>query len=457
MFLVIEIIEKNKLRMNNLAAERPQLAEQVEALDWKELQAALEECIFKEQKTGLRENYGPASYFTLNPESSEQEALYRQAFEHGEAIVRAGKVASFTVAGGQGTRLGYDGPKGTLPVSPIRKKTLFQLFAEQILGVSQKYGTQIPWYIMCSPLNLEATISHFEENGYYGLAKDNIKFFAQGVMPATDFEGNLLLASNDSLALSPNGHGGSLKALIDSGSINDMSERGVRHVSYFQVDNPLVTTINPLFIGLHDLQKSDMSSRSITKTGPFEKLGNFVSTGDRISIIEYSDLPEEKALEKDEAGQIKYRAGSPAIHILRRDFIEQFASGEIKLPYHRAEKKVAHIDETGQLITPEQPNAVKFETFVFDALPLAKNPLILEADRSEEFSPVKNMTGNDSLESSKADQIQKAKNWLLKAGHKCIGNSIVEICPRSFPSPEDIQLTDLANIDLNHDEIYLSK
>jgi len=457
MFLVIEIIEKNKLRMNNLAAEIPQLAEQVEALDWQELQAALEECIFKEQKTGLRENYGPASYFTLNPENSEQEALYRQAFEHGEALVRAGKVASFTVAGGQGTRLGYDGPKGTLPVSPIRKKTLFQLFAEQILGVSQKYETVIPWYIMCSPLNFEATISHFEENGYYGLAKDNIKFFAQGVMPATDFEGNLLLASKDSLALSPNGHGGSLKALIDSGSINDMAERGVRHVSYFQVDNPLVTTINPLFIGLHDLQKSDMSSRSITKAGPFEKLGNFVSMGNRISIIEYSDLPEKKALEKDEAGQIKYRAGSPAIHILRRDFIEQFASGEIKLPYHRAEKKVAHIDETGQLITPEQPNAVKFETFVFDALPLAKNPLILEADRSEEFSPVKNMTGNDSLESSKADQIQKAKNWLLKAGHKCMDNSIVEICPRSFPSPEDIQLTDIANIDLNQDEIYLSK
>ena len=166
---------------------------------------------------------------------------------------------------------------------------------------------------MCSPLNLEATISHFEENSYYGLAKEDIKFFAQGVMPATDFEGNLLLASEDSLALSPNGHGGSLKALIDSGSIKDMADREIQHVSYFQVDNPLVSTINPLFIGLHDLQKSDMSSRSLTKTGPFEKLGNFVSIGDRISIIEYSDLPEEKALEKDESGQIKYRAGSPCL------------------------------------------------------------------------------------------------------------------------------------------------
>ena len=391
----------------------------------------------------------------MNPENSEQEDLYRQAFEHGEALVRAGKVASFTVAGGQGTRLGYDGPKGTLPVSPIRKKTLFQLFAEQILGVSQKYETVIPWYIMCSPLNLEATISHFEENGYYGLAKDNIKFFAQGVMPATDFEGNLLLASEDSLALSPNGHGGSLKALIDSGSIKDMANRGIQHVSYFQVDNPLVSTINPLFIGLHDLQESDMSSRSLTKTGPFEKLGNFVSIGERLAIIEYSDLPEEKALEKDELGEIKYRAGSPAIHILRRDFIEQFASGEIKLPYHRAEKKVAHVDETGQLLSPDQPNAVKFETFVFDALPFAKNPLILEADRNEEFSPVKNMTGVDSLESSQQDQIKRAKRWLKNAGYAIKAETTVEICPRAYPSEQTILSANLDEYNFDANSIYL--
>ncbi|MGY8712534.1 MAG: UTP--glucose-1-phosphate uridylyltransferase, partial [Verrucomicrobiia bacterium] len=156
---------------------------------------------------------------------------------------------------------------------------------EQIRGISEKYEVTIPWYIMCSPLNLEATIAHFEENNFYGLEKENIKFFAQGVMPATDFDGNLLLASQNSLALSPNGHGGSLKALIDSGAVTDMANRGVEHLSYFQVDNPLVSTINPLFIGLHDLQKSDMSSRSLTKTGPFEKLGNFVSIGDRITII----------------------------------------------------------------------------------------------------------------------------------------------------------------------------
>ena len=451
----MDIIEMNQLRMNELAACSPQLAEQVKALDWIELQAALDECIFKKDKIGLPEEYGPASYFPLIPGNPEQEKLYVQAFEHGESLIRAGKTAAFTVAGGQGTRLGYDGPKGTLPVSPIKGKPLFQLFAEQIAGIGEKYDVTIPWYVMCSPLNLEATLAHFEENGYYGLNQENLAFFAQGVMPATDFEGYLLLTNPDSLALSPNGHGGSLKALIDSGSVADMAQRGIEHVSYFQVDNPLVGIINPLFIGLHDLQKSDMSSRSLTKTGPFEKLGNFVSIGDRVTIIEYSDLPDEKALEKEDDGRIKYRAGSPAIHVLRRDFIEQFASGEIKLPYHRAEKKVACLSDTGESVTPEEPNAIKFETFVFDALPLAKNPLILEADRLEEFSPVKNKRGVDSLESSQADQVKRAKRWLENAGHTVKERAVVEICPRAFTCEKDVLEAVLENYDLDADLIYL--
>ena len=454
---IMDIIERNQQRMNELASTSPHLAKQVKELNWSEVRSALEECIFNKEEIGLPKDYGPADYFPLIPVSTEQSELYQKAYQHGESLIRAGKTAAFTVAGGQGTRLGYDGPKGTLPVTPIKKKTLFQLFAEQILGLSEKYEVTIPWYIMCSPLNLDATITHFKENNFYGLAEENLRFFAQGVMPATDFEGNLLLASQDSLALSPNGHGGSLKALIDSGSVADMAKRSIEHVSYFQVDNPLVTILNPLFIGLHDLQKSDMSSRSLTKTGPFEKLGNFVSVGDRVTIIEYSDLPEEKALEKESDGRIKYRAGSPAIHVLRRDFIEQFANGESKLPYHRAEKKVAYMDDSGNLINPKQPNAVKFETFVFDALPLAKNPLILEADRREEFSPVKNKTGVDSLESSMEDQIKRAHRWLAQHNLSITESTTIEICPRSYPSIFDTEKIDLLERNLTEDKIYLTK
>ena len=249
---------------------------------------------------------------------------------------------------------------------------------------------------------------------------------------------NFLNLLQISLAFSPNGHGGSLKALIDSGAIADMKERGIEHLSYFQVDNPLISIINPLFIGLHILKNSDMSSRSLTKTGPFEKLGNFVITEGKLTIVEYSDLPEEKAQETDENGRLKYRAGSPAIHIIRRDFIEKFADDSLSLPYHRAEKKVPYVDASGEQIKPETPNAVKFETFIFDALPLASNPIILEADRAEEFSPVKNKTGVDSLESSQKDQVLKAIDWLKSAGITVPEGSQVEISSK-FTSPEDLK------------------
>ena len=414
------------------------IAAQLSDLDWQELNSAIEECINNKGNAALPDEYEPASYFPLEPESDEDRKLYAQARVMGAELITQGKVAAFTVAGGQGTRLGYDGPKGTLPVSPVKNKSLFQIFAEQILGVNRKYSTVIPWYIMCSPLNHDATVEFFKENRFFGLKEVDVKFFIQGVMPATNFEGKLLAASKDSLALSPNGHGGSLKALIDSGSIADMKARGVEHISYFQVDNPLISIVNPLFIGLHALKNSDMSSRSLTKTGPFEKLGNFVIADEKLSIIEYSDLPEERAKETDDNGRLRYRAGSPAIHIMRRDFIEQFADASLKLPFHRVEKKVPYINECGEVITPETPNAVKFETFVFDALPLAKNPIILEADRAQEFSPVKNKTGVDSLESSQADQIKRAANWLREIGAIVEEGAIVEISPK-YLLPKDIK------------------
>jgi len=415
------------------------LAQQVDTLDWEELNNAIAECINNKGNNSLPQEYSPAEYFPLVHETKEQEQLYAKATLHGQALIAAGKCAAFTVAGGQGTRLGYNGPKGTLPVSPLKKKSLFQLFAEQISGISKKYETVIPWYIMCSPLNESATINFFKENNFFGLEESNVKFFAQGVMPATDFNGKLLVANTDSLAFSPNGHGGSLKALIDSGAIADMKERGIEHLSYFQVDNPLASILNPLFIGLHDLQSSDMSSRSLTKTGPFEKLGNFVISDNKLSIIEYSDLPENKAQELDKNNVLRYRAGSPAIHLIRRDFIEQFADASLKLPYHRAEKKVPFINEAGELTTPQEANAVKFETFVFDALPLAKNPLILEANRLEEFSPVKNKTGVDSLESSQADQIKRGQNWLKKLGFPVPEDCQIEISSLTYPSISDLE------------------
>lgn len=409
-----------------------QLSDQVNSLDWNELAVAIDECITNKGDADLPEGYEPAAYYPLIAEDDDQIALYARAIQHGESLIAAGTTAAFAAAGGQGSRLGYDGPKGALPVSPIKSKSLFQLFAEQIAGLNTKYSCNIPWYIMCSPLNEEATIAHFQENEFFGLAEADLEFFAQGVMPATDFNGQLIVKDADNLAVSPDGHGGSLKALNRSGSIADMKARGIEHLSYFQVDNPLISIINPLFVGLHDLLKSDMSSRSLTKNGPFDKLGSFVMVGGSMTIMEYTEFPEDKALETDEAGRIKYRAGSPAMHLMRRDFIEQFASGDTKLPYHRAEKKVSFITESGEAIAPEEANAIKFETFVFDALSKARNPLILEGERLEEFSPVKNKTGVDSLESSQADQIKRDQRRLSQLGIEVAADSVVEIAPALY-------------------------
>jgi UDP-N-acetylglucosamine/UDP-N-acetylgalactosamine diphosphorylase len=236
------------------------------------------------------------------------------------------------------------------------------------------------------------------------------------MMPAFSMDGKLLLAETDSLALSPDGHGGSLRALNRSGALADMKRRGIEHLSYFQVDNPLVHTIDPVFLGLHDVTGSEMSSKTIPKAGPLEKVGNFVVGDGVLQVIEYSDLPDELAHQTNPDGSLKFNAGSIAIHALRLSFVERLTStGRLELPWHRAEKKVPYVDERGSTVKPDKPNAVKLEQFVFDAIPLAKNAIVYETERAEEFSPVKNAEGVDSPATSRRDQIRRAARWLRSA------------------------------------------
>jgi UDP-N-acetylglucosamine/UDP-N-acetylgalactosamine diphosphorylase len=239
------------------------------------------------------------------------------------------------------------------------------------------------------------------------------------MMPAFSMDGKMLLAEKDSLALSPDGHGGSLRALDRSGALADMRRRGIEHLSYFQVDNPLVHCIDPLFLGLHDLTGSEMSSKTIPKAGPLEKVGNFCVGDGVLQVIEYSDLPESLAQQRNADGSLTFNAGSIAIHALRVSFVERLnQGGTLNLPWHRAEKKVPYVDEAGAAVKPEKPNAVKLEQFVFDAIPLAKNAIVYETERAEEFSPVKNAEGNDSPATCRRDQIRRAARWLEGAGVK---------------------------------------
>jgi UDP-N-acetylglucosamine/UDP-N-acetylgalactosamine diphosphorylase len=354
----------------------------------------------------------PSPYERL-PSHGGDASSWQAAKAAGEAALRKGRVAAFTVAGGQGTRLGYDGPKGTFPVTPILHKPLFQVFAEKILAAGKRYGKPLHWFIMTSHQNHAATEAFFAEKLYFGLDPSRVHFFRQGRMPAVDFSGKILLETQSSIALSPDGHGGSLRALERSGSLDLMEAEGIDTLSFFQVDNPLVRCIDPSFIGWHLNGNSEMSSKTVPKAYPEEKLGHFCIRGGRLVVIEYSDLPMELQRLKDPAtGGLLYEAGSIAIHAIDRDFIRRMARGDGALPFHRADKKIATVDADGNEVKPAKANGVKFELFVFDALPSAKNPVVVETARADDFSPVKNAEGVDSPATCRDDQIRQFVRWI---------------------------------------------
>ena len=359
----------------------------------------------------------PAPY-EKRPEHGGDAAAWGQAKAAGEEALRGGRVAAFTVAGGQGTRLGYDGPKGTFPVTPVRKKPLFQVFAEKILAAGRRHGKPLHWFVMTSHANHAATEAFFADNKFFGLDRARVHFFRQGRMPAVNFEGKILLETKGSIALSPDGHGGSLRALERSGSLDLMRREGIDTLSYFQVDNPLVRCIDPAFIGWHLVRASEMSSKMVPKAYPEEKVGHFCIQDGKTVVIEYSDLPMPMQRETGPDGRLRYIAGSIAIHVLDREFVRRMAAGgdDLSLPFHRADKKIPTIDAQGNPVKPEKPNGVKFEMFVFDAVPFAKNPVVIETLRENDFSPVKNAEGVDSPKTCRDDQLRQFARWVEANG-----------------------------------------
>ena len=375
--------------------------------------------------------------------------------KRGEAMLAAGRVAVFTVAGGQGTRLGWKGPKGTFPASPVMGKPLFRLFAEQILAAEKRWECRIRWFIMTSEVNDAATRSFFLDNRCFGLDRRQIMMFPQGMMPAFDANtGCVLMDSPTSLAMSPDGHGGSYSALLRCGALDQMEGRGIDAISYHQVDNPLAPVLDPVFLGLHadtDHSSGEFTSKMVFKLSPDEKVGVFASRGGVPGVVEYSDMTESQTTETGEDGRLKFSAGNLAMHIISTEFARRVAmAGEEALPWHRADKKVSCIDpETGRHTTPSEPNAVKLERFVFDAMPVAKLPAILEVDRAAEFAPIKNATGADSAESSRQLQSDHYGSWLEAAGvavpRRADGHidAMIEFSPLTAMSAADLSDTAL--------------
>ena len=426
-------------------AQKRGLLEQIELLNFRKIDEWVAQYVKGGDYGTVPADFEPAEYYRHTPRGSAQRQKYDRARALGAELISAGKVGAFVVAGGQGTRLGFDGPKGNFPISPVKGKSLFQIFGETIAAVCDKYQTRCPWYVMTSPLNDAQTREIFKANDYYGLDSEDVFIFQQGTLPNFGFDGRILMADKGQIACSPDGHGGSLRALYKSGAVEDMKKRGVELVSYWQVDNCLINIFDPLFIGLHATGAAEMSSKALLKTGPMEKVGNFCLVDGKVTVIEYSDLPDEAAEKRSSDGSLVFELGSIGIHIINRDFVEQLNADGFSLPLHRAVKKIEHINQTGKLITPAVPNGVKLESFVFDAIPLASNSVILETLRSEEFAPAKNATGVDSAESAKAIAVERAAGWLEEAGVKIpkkadgSADCLIEIAPSFALEKEDIR------------------
>lgn len=431
-------------------ADRARLLRQIGEIDLGALPGLIDRYVKADEHLELPSDLEPAPFYPRTPDSGGRAWDRETAERLGRDLIAEGKIACFTVAGGQGSRLGYDGPKGCFPTGAVTGKPLFAIFAEGILAACKRHGRSIPWYIMTSPLNHEATLRFFVEHDHFGLDAGDVKFFPQGVMPSLDKQtGRILLADRGEIATNPDGHGGALKALHVSGAVEDMKHRGVEHISYFQVDNPHVRVLDPVFIGLHagaPDSSGEMSSKMLPKADAAEKVGVFCRSAGRTMIVEYSDLPPSLAEERAPDGSLRFVAGSPAIHMLGVAFVEKLATDPaFALPYHRAVKKVPFIDlETGERIDPAEPNAVKLERFVFDAIPLAAGSIVLETDRVEEFAPVKNKDGVDSIDSCRALQTERAARWLESVGVRIprrddgTPDCTIEISPLTATCAEDL-------------------
>jgi UDP-N-acetylglucosamine/UDP-N-acetylgalactosamine diphosphorylase len=358
---------------------------------------------------------------TENEKTQEQKA--RQA---GETLLRNGKVAVLIVAGGQGSRLGFDGPKGIYTISPIQQKSLFQLFAEQVKAQSKRYSTQIPLLIMTSGENHNETVHFFESKDYFGLGKETLHFFQQDTLPTITPDGKLVLQNNSGLFTNPNGHGGSLKALYDSGVLETLLKEGFTELYYCQVDNPLVKIADPVFVGYHAIAHAEASTKVVRRRSIEEKVGVYLSCNGKDAIIEYSDLSPEYMSALDGAGNILYWAGNTAIHIFSLPFIKRINDHGFALPYHCARKNTDITDRDGKSV---RLDIWKFETFVFDAIPLAQRACGMEILREEEFAPVKNKDGSDSAETARSAMIELHRNWLKKAGVNVAPEAAIEISP----------------------------
>jgi UDP-N-acetylglucosamine/UDP-N-acetylgalactosamine diphosphorylase len=314
----------------------------------------------------------------------------------GYDAVRMGKVAAVIMSGGQGTRLGYAGPKGMYNLGMPSHKTIFQMHIEKIVKINLLAGNMdfVPVYIMTSNLNHSIIVQYFAEHNYFGYPADRVVFFEQGVEPSFTFDGKIIIESAESLSLAPDGNGGIYRALQYSGCIDDMLRRGVEHLHIYGIDNVLTKSLDPLFIGACIANQVECGNKVVWRAHKTEKVGVTAELNGRMHVLEYSELPTDLADSEDAEGKLLFGAANICNHYLSVSFLQQRVLPSLSEVYHVAKKKIPYYDPvTKQTVTPDEVNGVKMEMFIFDVFPLATRWLVVEGCRGDEFAPVKNAPG----------------------------------------------------------------
>ncbi|MBI85523.1 MAG: UDP-N-acetylglucosamine pyrophosphorylase [Planctomycetaceae bacterium] len=410
--------------------ERQSIAWEIRALDLTQLDELWKRRDLQSTEGDIAGRISAPPSYRLH--DSDQDISRQQAERAGEEVLRAGTVGVVIVAGGQGSRLGFAHPKGMYPIGSVSDASLFQILIEKVRAAGNRFGVPLPVYVMTSPATHLETVDFLEKHERFGLGEDDLVVFCQGVMPAVESAtGKLLLQNKASLCLSPDGHGGLLAALDQARLFQSMRTRGVDCLFYVQVDNPLAPVAEPQYLGYHVLSCSDVTTLVIEKRNAFEKVGNVVAVDGKLRIIEYSDFPKEQAVAQASDGSLLSWAGNIAVHVFDVGFLEKAASGRIKMPFHLACKKLACISQHGQSVDPSEPNAIKFERFIFDLLPAAGQAIVVEVDRGETFAPVKNPpeAEHDTPGTAQAQMAGIHRAWLQKAGIQVDSGTPVEISP----------------------------
>jgi UDP-N-acetylglucosamine/UDP-N-acetylgalactosamine diphosphorylase len=370
---------------------KAKLAGQIEKIDW-----SIVEMVNHKELAQERGKLEPLSALEVSV-IEQNKARYEQI---GIDAIKASKVGAVLLAGGQGTRLGSDGPKGKYNIGITKDVYIFERLIRNLLDVTDKTGCYVPLYIMTSDKNNDETIAFFEEKNYFGYSKDYVKFFKQEMAPSVDFNGKLYMESSDSLSLSPNGNGGWFYSMAVTGVLNDVKARGVEWLNIFAVDNVLQRIADPVFVGATLDSGRVSGAKVVRKAEPHEKVGVLCLEDGKPSIVEYYEMTDEIINSREPNGDLSYNFGVILNYLFRVDKLEEIMNTH--MPVHVVEKKIPYINEAGEYIKPETPNGYKFELLVLDMIHLLDNCLSFEVVRDYEFAPIKNKTGVDSVESAQA-------------------------------------------------------